>query len=86
MQLKSKVTAEPGDIVVVDGHRLGEPHRTGEILEVLGSAAHEHYRVRWEDDRETIFYPGADALVRTGHGLRGRATGRHVRAPWEERR
>ena len=56
--------ARTGDVLDVDGHRLGEPHRTGEILEVLGGPEHEHYRVRWEDGRETIVYPSSDAVIR----------------------
>lgn len=52
-----------GDLVVVHGHRQGEPRRIGEILEVLGTAEHEHYRVRWEDGREAVFYPGGDAVI-----------------------
>jgi hypothetical protein len=56
--------ARTGDIVVVSGHRLGEAERTGEILEILGGVGHEHYRVRWEDDHESVFYPGSDARVR----------------------
>lgn len=55
--------AQAGDMVVITGHRLGEVERTGEILEVLG-AAKPHYRVRWEDGHETVFYPGSDASVR----------------------
>ena len=55
--------AQVGDLVIVHGHRLGEPSRTGEILEVLGTGEHEHYRVRWEDERETIFTPGSDAVI-----------------------
>jgi hypothetical protein len=76
-----------GDLVVVDGHRLGESRRMGEILEVLGRADHEHYRVRWEDDRETIFYPAGDALVRRGRrgGPRRPRVGGHGQT-WEERR
>ena len=53
-----------GDLVVVHGHRLGEPGRTGEILEVLGSGEHEHYRVQWEDGHESIFTLGSDAVIR----------------------
>jgi hypothetical protein len=56
--------AKVGDLIVVHGHRLGEPSRTGEILEVLGTAEHEHYRVRWDDGRESIFTPGSDAIIR----------------------
>ena len=56
--------AQTGDIVAVSGHRVGEAERTAEILEVLGEAAHEHYRVRWDDGHESVFYPGSDAGVR----------------------
>jgi len=48
--------AHVGDLVIVEGHRLGEARRIGEILEVLGEAGHEHYRVRWDDDHESMFY------------------------------
>jgi hypothetical protein len=56
--------AHTGDVVVIDGHRVGAQPRLGEILEVLGEPDHERYRVRWDDDRETVFYPGSDAIVR----------------------
>jgi hypothetical protein len=61
--------AEPtrvGDLIVIHGHRVGDRHRLGEILEILGSGAHEHYRVRWDDDGESIFTPGSDAVIRHG--------------------
>ena len=60
--MPSKLT-KPGDLVVVSGHHVGERERTGEILELLGDAAHRRYRVRWEDGHETTFYPGADAAI-----------------------
>jgi hypothetical protein len=53
----------PGDVVVVEGHRVGEGRRIGEILEVLGEPGHEHYRVRWDDDHESVFYPSSDAVI-----------------------
>ena len=56
--------AQQGDVVVIEGHHVGEGRRTGEILEVLGEPDHEHYRVRWEDGRETVFYPSSDATIR----------------------
>ncbi|HEU0304250.1 MAG TPA: DUF1918 domain-containing protein [Gaiellaceae bacterium] len=56
--------ARPGDHVTVEGHKVGEGRREGEILEVLGEPDHEHYRVRWEDGRETLFYPSSDATIR----------------------
>ena len=63
-------TTKRGDLVVVTGHRVGEPERTGEILEVLGEPGHRRYRVRWADGHESIFYPGSDAAVR--HRTRAR--------------
>ena len=56
--------AAVGDVVVITGHRVGEKGRIGEILETLGDADHERYRVRWDDGRESTFYPGSDATVR----------------------
>jgi Domain of unknown function (DUF1918) len=53
-----------GDVIVVEGHRVGEVRRKGEIIEVLGEGEHVHYRVRWEDDHETVFYPSSDATIR----------------------
>ncbi len=55
--------AKPGDLIEIEAHHLGGAHRKGEILEVLGEPGHEHFRVRWEDDTETIFYPSSDAHV-----------------------
>ena len=53
-----------GDVVVISGHRVGERERLGEILELLGEADHTHYRVRWDDGSESVFYPGSDASIR----------------------
>lgn len=54
---------KPGDLVVIEAHRVGGAQRRGQIVEVLGEGEHEHYRVRWEDESETIFYPSNDAKV-----------------------
>lgn len=56
--------ARPGDIVTVEGHKVGDARRMGAVLEVLGDPGREHYRVRWEDGRETVFYPSSDATFR----------------------
>ena len=42
----------------------------GKVVELLGSAGHQHYRVRWDNQRESIVYP-SDGVVVTA-----RATGR----------
>ena len=56
--------AHEGDLILIEGHRLGESRRIGEILEVIGTAEHERYRVRWDDGHESIFSPGSDAVIR----------------------
>ena len=57
--------ADIGDELVVEALELGAPARKGEILEVLGEVGHIHYRVRWDDGRETVFFPAA-----TTHAVR----------------
>jgi hypothetical protein len=56
--------AEAGDLIVIAGHHVGEAERIGEILEVLGELPHESYRVRWDDDHESVFRPGSDATIK----------------------
>ena len=56
--------AQAGDWIEVHGHTQGEPSRHALVLEVLGSAGNEHYRVKWaEDEHESIFFPGPDAVI-----------------------
>jgi len=56
--------ARAGDEIVITGHAVGSAPRTAVILEVLGDPGREHFRVRWEDGHEAIFFPGEDAVVR----------------------
>ena len=60
---RSAQHAKAGDLVTISGHQIGDHARLGEILEVLGEPGHERLRVRWEDDRETIFFSGSDASI-----------------------
>ena len=53
-----------GDVLVISGHRVGETERSAEILEVLGEAPNERYRVRWTDGHESVLRPGSDATIR----------------------
>ena len=55
--------ATTGDRIVVETATLDRPRREGEVIEVLGSGDGVHYRVRWNDGHESIYYPGADAHV-----------------------
>ena len=54
--------AHVGDHVEVDG-LPGRPPRRGSILEVLGEAQHLHFRVRWEDEHESLLYPTEGATI-----------------------
>ena len=39
------------------------PSYIGKILDVMKAREGQHYRVRWDDGHETVFYPGADARI-----------------------
>ena len=41
----------------------GYPSRRGEIEELLGQPGHEHYRVRWDEQHESIVYPADGVIV-----------------------
>jgi hypothetical protein len=62
-QLEPNEQLQPGDLVVIKSHHIGDHGRTGEILELLGEPGHEHFKVLWEDGRETIFFPSNDAVI-----------------------
>jgi hypothetical protein len=62
-QTESVFRGQIGDLVVIEGHRVGQGQRIGEILEVRGEPGHEHYRVSWEAGHETVFYPSNDATI-----------------------
>jgi Domain of unknown function (DUF1918) len=51
-------------VLVVHGHAVGQLERSGEILEVLGEPGHEHYRVRWDEEHESLVYPSSDVSIR----------------------
>ena len=56
--------ASPGDRIVVRGHRVGQPDRDGEIMEVHGTDNGPPYLVRWTADGHVgLFFPGSDAVV-----------------------
>ena len=53
--------AQKGDRITVESNKVGVEPRTGEVVEVLPGAGGDHYRVRWQDGRETTFFPSSDA-------------------------
>jgi hypothetical protein len=66
--------AKAGDRLVIKGHRVGEPDRDAEILEVLGAGGEPPFLVRWSDDgHESQIFPGNDAVVERRTPRRHRA-------------
>ena len=55
--------AKVGDLVVVAPHHVGAQDQVGEILEVL-PGTRPHFRVRWDDGHESIFFPSSDATFK----------------------
>lgn len=55
--------ASTGDRIVIETATLDAPRRHGEVLEVIGDGDQRHYRVRWEDGHESVYFPGPDAHV-----------------------
>ena len=55
--------AQVGAHIVVDARTIGVPERRGQVVEVLGQGTEVHYRVRWDDGHESIFFPSTDAHV-----------------------
>ncbi len=37
--------------------------RRGRIVEVLGGPGHEHFQVRWNEDHESMVFPGEGVCV-----------------------
>jgi hypothetical protein len=55
--------AKVGDEIVVDATHTGESSRDGEIVEIIDRGGVVHYRVRWDDGHETVFFPGSTTHV-----------------------
>jgi hypothetical protein len=55
--------ASTGDDIIIETTTLDVPKRKGQVIEVIGDGEREHYRVRWQDGHESIYFPGPDAHV-----------------------
>ena len=49
--------AKPGDRIIIESERVGQPDRAGEILEVTDSPFGRNFRVRWDDGHVTEIRP-----------------------------
>ena len=41
----------------------GGPSRRGQIVEVLGGPGHRHFRVRWDEQHESLHFPAQGTRV-----------------------
>ena len=55
--------AKQGDQIVIETQTLDALRRQGEVIEVIGQGEREHYRIRWQDGHESIYFPGPAARV-----------------------
>lgn len=62
MTAKQSGDVRVGDRVEVRGVH-GQAARCGEIVELLGGEGHARYRVRWDDEHESIVYPADGVSV-----------------------
>ncbi len=61
--------AAVGDRITLESNRVGGGTRSGEIVEVIDEGAGRHFRVRWDDGHETVFFPSGTAAT-IEHGSR----------------
>ncbi len=66
MSQHQSIEGNVGDTIDVNA-RQGAPSRRGTITEVLGVGEHEHYKVRWDEEHESLFFPGSGEGVHVVH-------------------
>jgi len=59
--------AAVGDHLIVEGRKVDDGRREGEVIEVRGADGAPPYVVRWSDGHEGLTYPGPDAHVVREH-------------------
>ena len=55
--------AAVGTRIAVPGRHVGDPTRSGSVVEVHGADGGPPFVVRWDDGHEGTFVPGAEARV-----------------------
>ncbi|MGC5020942.1 DUF1918 domain-containing protein [Micromonospora sp. DT47] len=55
--------ANVGDRLIVEGTRVGQTRRVGEIIAIRHEDGTPPYVVRWLDGHEGLFFPGSDSRV-----------------------
>ena len=55
--------AKVGEMLVLKANHVGEPDRSGEIVEVRGQDGGPPFLVKFDDGHEGLVFPGPDAVV-----------------------
>ena len=58
-----RMRAAVGDRFHVRGNIVGQPERSGEIVEVRGAGGEPPYLVRFDDGHTSLVFPGPDAVI-----------------------
>ena len=61
-RIDAKNGARPGDWIAVHVIGGGAPRR-GQVVEVIGSPGHVRYRVRWDEEHESIHFPSEGTAI-----------------------
>ncbi len=64
--------AAVGDRLRVHANIVGQPERTGEIVEVRGGGGEPPYLVRFGDGHTALVFPGPDAIIEHPRGKGGK--------------
>jgi hypothetical protein len=63
VESETTMQATIGDTLHIHGKVVGRREQTAKIIEVLGANGKPPFRVRYEDDHESVIFPGPDAVV-----------------------
>jgi len=56
--------AQSGDQILIHGRKVGDPERSGVIIDVRGENGTPPFIVRWDGDPgEHLIFPGSDAVI-----------------------
>jgi hypothetical protein len=69
-----RTAARRGDWIAVHVIGGGAP-RLGQVVEVIGGPGHERYRVRWDEQHESIHFPTEGTSIERRPRGRQRAAG-----------
>ncbi len=63
LEVQAMERGRVGDVIVVESEKVGQPTRSGEILEVRGEGDLVHYLVRWDNGHESTYFPSGATVT-----------------------